>query len=183
MQIRENNYIEELHLHNEKALIYVIDNYGGLLKSIIAKHLFAIPDKTGECLNDVLLSIWENISSFDENKNSFKNWIAAIARYQAIDYLRKYQRELPQVDIDDVSIPKEDVMLEHLLDREISEEMEFLLSCLNEKDRCLFWKIYVEEKTLDEVCQESGMKKAVIYNRLSRGKQRIRKHCLNKKEA
>ena len=33
MRIGENNYIEQLSLHNEAALIYVIDTYGGLLIS------------------------------------------------------------------------------------------------------------------------------------------------------
>ena len=55
MRIGENNYIEQLGLHNEEALIYVIDIYGGLLKSIISKHLFAMPDKIEECLNGSML--------------------------------------------------------------------------------------------------------------------------------
>ncbi len=183
MRIGENNYIKQLCLRNEAALVYVIDSYGGLLKSVITKHLFAMPDRVEECLNDVLLSIWENISSFDEERNSFKNWAAAVARYQAIDYLRKYQRELQQVEIEDTLVSEEDMMFERLIDEEISEEMESMLSCLNEKDRILFWKLYVEEKPMDEVSRETGMKKEVIYNRLSRGKRRIRKRYLKEMEA
>ncbi|MCM1234621.1 MAG: sigma-70 family RNA polymerase sigma factor [Ruminococcus flavefaciens] len=183
MKIREDNYIAQLRVHNEAALNYVIDIYGGLLKSVIAKHLFAMPDRVDECLNDVLLSIWEHISSFDEGRNTFKNWAAAIAKYQAIDYLRKYQRELKQREVENTLLSAQDMALEHLLDEEISEEMESMLRCLNEKDRILFWKLYVEEKPMEEVSQEMGMKKAVIYNRLSRGKQRIRKQYWKKKEA
>lgn len=183
MKIGESNYIEQLCLHNEEALMYVVDVYGGLLKSVISKHLFAVPDRVEECLNDVLLNIWEHTSSFDEGRNSFKNWAAAIARYQAIDYLRKYQRELQQVEIEDTLVSDEDVMLERLIDEEISEEMESLLSCLNEKDRILFWKLYVEEKPMEAVSQETGIKKSVIYNRLSRGKRRIRKQYLKEVEA
>ncbi|MCI8377916.1 MAG: sigma-70 family RNA polymerase sigma factor [Lachnospiraceae bacterium] len=183
MRIGENNYIEQLSLHNEAALIYVIDTYGGLLKSVISKHLFVMPDRVEECLNDVLLSIWENISSFDGKRNSFKNWAAAIARYQAIDYLRKYKRELQQVEIEDTLVSEEDRMFGRLIDGEISEEMESMLSCLNEKDRMLFWKLYVEEEPMEEVSRETGMKKEVIYNRLSRGKRRIRKQYLKEMEA
>ena len=88
MKIGEHNYIQQLQQHNEKALLYVIDAYGGLLKSVIRKQLFRLPERQEECLDDVLLKIWQNISDFDESKNSFKNWAAAIARYRAIDYLR-----------------------------------------------------------------------------------------------
>lgn len=183
MKVGENNYIEQLRLHNEKALMYVIDSYGGLLKSVIVKHLFAMPDRVEECLNDVLLSIWENILSFDESRSTFKNWAAAIARYQAIDYLRKYKRELQQVEIEDNLAVEEDAMFGQLLEEEISEEMERMLSCLNEKDRILFWKLYVEEKPIEEIGRETGMQKSVIYNRLSRGKRRIRKQYLKEREA
>lgn len=182
MKIGEDNYIQQLQLHNEEALVYVIEKYGGLLKAVIRKHLFLMPDKQEECLNDVLLSIWEHIGSFDENRNSFKNWAAAVARYQAIDYLRQYQRELKLVAIEDVVAASEDARLEKLVEQELSEELEQLLNCLKEKDRELFLKLYVEEKTVDEVCSETGMGKAVIYNRLSRGKQRIRKNYLKESE-
>ena len=73
MKITEKNYIQQLQLHNEEALIYVIDMYGGLLKAVIRKHLFTMPHKQEECMNDVLLSIWEHAASFDDKKNSFKN--------------------------------------------------------------------------------------------------------------
>lgn len=183
MKVGENNYIEQLRLHNETALMYVIDTYGGLLKSVISKHLFAMPDRVEECLNDVLLSIWENIASFDEGRSTFKNWAAAIARYQAVDYLRKYHRELQQVEIKDTLAAEDDVMSRQLIEDEISEEMERLLNCLNEKDRILFWKLYVEDKPMEEVSKETGMQKSVIYNRLSRGKRRIRKQYLKEREA
>ena len=49
-----------------------------------------------------------------------------------------------------------------------------MLDCLNETDRGIFLKLYMEEKDLDEVSAETGLKKEVIYNRLSRGKKRIR---------
>lgn len=183
MKIDKNNYIQQLQLHNEDALVYVIETYGGLLKSVVHKHLFAMPEKAEDCLNDVFFGIWEHIGSFDENRNTFKNWAAAVARYQAIDYLRKYQKELQQTNIEDVVIPKEDAMLERLISQELSEEMESMLGCLNEKDRQLFWKLYVEEQSVEEISRETGMRKSVIYNRLSRGKRRIRTQYLKERKA
>lgn len=49
MKIGKKNYIKQLRLHNEKALAYVIDEYGGLLMSVIRKHLFYLPEKQEEC--------------------------------------------------------------------------------------------------------------------------------------
>lgn len=175
MRIGKHNYIKQLKLHNEKALMYVIDAYGGLLMAVIRKHLFAIPEQQEECFDDVLLKIWQHISDFDESKNSFKNWAAAIAKYRAIDYLRQYRKEPVMVDIDDTVIAHEDRMLTGMIEREISKETEKMLSCLKPSDQELFLKLYVEEQDMDQVSRETGLKKEVIYNRLSRGRQKIRK--------
>lgn len=175
MKIGEHNYIRQLQLHNEKALLYVIDEYGGLLMSIIRKQLFGVPHRQEECFNDVLLKIWQNISDFDESKNTFKNWAAAIARYRAVDYLRQYKREVETMDIEDVVIAKEDGILAGMIEREISEEVEMMLDCLKPIDRELFMKLYVEEQPLEQVSRETGMKKDVIYNHLSRSRRRLRR--------
>lgn len=174
MRINKDNYIAQLRRHNEKALEYVLEEYGGLLMAVIRKHLFCLPGLEEDCMNDVLFKIWKHIGQFDEKRNSFKNWIAGIARYQAIDYLRKYMKELEQVNLDDVQTGKEDEQLIHLLESEISEEVESILSCLNREDRELFLKLFFEDKDIEEVSRETGIKKENIYNRISRGKRKIR---------
>lgn len=183
MKIGEHNYIQQLQLQNEDALVYVIETYGGLLKAVIRKTLYLMPGEREECLNDVLLSIWTHIDSFDESRNTFKNWAAAIAKYKSIDYLRKYRQKIQYAEIEEVVIPREDLELKRLIDGTLSEELEKLLSCLNEEDREIFFKLYVEEKSMDEISKETGMGKAVIYNRLSRGKQRMKKQYLKEREA
>ena len=142
MKITEKNYIQQLQLHNEEALIYVIDMYGGLLKAVIRKHLFTMPQKQEECMNDVLLSIWEHAASFDDKKNSFKNWAAAIARYE-----------------------------------------EQLLLCLKPLDRKIFMKLFVEEESVEQISEDTGLPRDVIYNRVSRGKRKMRNMYLKQKEA
>ena len=78
-QITEDNYIERLRQKDEQALEYVIDEYSGLLYSILRKNLVTIPDKVDECIDDVLMKIWTHIEDYDENICSFKGWIAASA--------------------------------------------------------------------------------------------------------
>lgn len=174
MKICEDNFIEQLKKKNEKALIYVIDQYGGLIKSIIWKNLYSLKDCQEECMNDVLMGIWNNISYYDKTCNSFKNWAAGIARYKSIDYLRKYAKDLDNANWDDVVIVKEDEHLKSVIENEISEELESMLDCLNASDRELFIQLYAKDRDVDEVSKQTGLKKDVIYNRVSRGKRKIR---------
>ena len=97
MKIDNDNFIHQLRLKNEDALMYVIDEYGGLIKAVIRKNMSCLKSKQDECFNDVLLSIWEHIDSFHPDRNSFKNWTAAIAKYKSIDYMRKYKYETDKI--------------------------------------------------------------------------------------
>ena len=62
MRIGKHNYIKQLKLHNEKALMYVIDEYGGLIMSVIRRHLFALPEQQEECFDDVFGSIFMTLT-------------------------------------------------------------------------------------------------------------------------
>lgn len=173
MKINEENFLDQLKKKNEKALDYVIDTYGWIIKSVIKKHLYNLQSVQDECINDVLLGLWNNIDKFDENKSEFKNWIAGIAKFKAIDYKRKYLRELDNEKVDDLNITVDDSTHE-LLKNELSLEMQEMMNSLKEKDRELFYKLYVEEIEVDKVSQETGIKRDVIYNRVSRAKKKLR---------
>ncbi|WP_455794179.1 sigma-70 family RNA polymerase sigma factor [Clostridium butyricum] len=173
MKINEENFLDQLKKKNEKALDYVIDTYGWIIKSVIKKHLYNLQSVQDECINDVLLGLWNNIDKFDENKSEFKNWIAGIAKFKAIDYKRKYLRELDNEKVDDLNITVDDSTHE-LLKNELSLEMQEMMNSLNERDRELFYKLYVEEIEVDKVSQETGIKREVIYNRVSRAKKKLR---------
>lgn len=41
------------------------------------------------------------------------------------------------------------------------------MNCLNKKDREIFHKLYVEERDMNEVSEDTGIKREIIYNRIS----------------
>ncbi|AIY78657.1 sigma-70 family RNA polymerase sigma factor [Clostridium botulinum] len=175
MKIEEGNFIFELRKKNEKALDYVIDNYGWIIKSIVKKHLYNLQSIQDECINDILLGIWNNIESFDESKGDFKNWVAGISKFKCIDYKRKYLKGLEYENIDDLNISTPDNVHEEIVKSELESDIEDILSCLKEKDRELFYKLYIEEKEVSDITKEMGIKRETVYNRLSRGKKKIQK--------
>lgn len=106
-------------------------------------------------------------------------------KYQAIDYLRSYRKELQTVNIEDAVIVQEDHALAGMIEKEIDSEVEKMPECLKPQDRELFYKLYVEEKSMKQISCETGIKQEVIYNRLSRRKKEAaqkyirRKRCLS----
>ncbi|HHV09621.1 MAG TPA: sigma-70 family RNA polymerase sigma factor [Clostridiales bacterium] len=180
MRIQESNFLRELRRGNQEALSYAITMYGGLVMSIMHKHLYLMQDKQEECFDDVFINVWNHIGSYDETQSDFKNWIAGIARNRAIDYLRKYRRELEELKLGDESAGPVHEDIIPLIEREISQEMKKMLSCLSEEDQELLKKIYMDEIPIDVLSQEAGMSKNLIYKRVSRSKEKIRKQYLGK---
>lgn len=173
MTINSENFLSHLKAREEQALEFVLKEYGGFLMSVIRKHLFLLPSMQEECMNDVLLRIWEHIEQFDETRNTFKNWIAGIARYQSIDYLRKYKKHLEEVPLSIVCEGREDTALIKLIESELSAEIEEILSCLKPNDRTIFLKLFYEDMDIEDVSQEMGIKKSTIYQKVSRGRKKL----------
>ena len=170
MIIDEKNFIGQIKEQNEDALKYIIDKYGGLVKSVVSKTLYAYPQDIEESVLDTFMKVWQNIKYFDESKSTFKNWIAAIAKYRAIDKLRQIRKSEIITDIEDDELEN---ISEISDDIAFNDAIEELLSCLDKNDKELFIKLYIQGLTIEEISKETGKSKALIYNHISRGKKKI----------
>lgn len=173
MIINEKNFIKQLKKKDEKALEYIIDTYGGIVKSIVKRHMYNISNYQEECIQDVFLDVWYGIDKYDNKKGDFKNWIAAITKYKCIMYKIKYSPTNLNQDIEDALVTVDDIEVE-IQKKELKEEVDSLLKGLKEEDRKIFKEYYIEGKTIKEISKDMNIKDENIYNRISRGKKKIR---------
>lgn len=175
MKINDHNFIKELRRGNERALDYVIDTYGGLIYAVVRKQLSALPDVQQECVNDVLLAIWQHCDSFDASRSTFTNWLAGICRYKAIDCRRKWLSHQQAQPLETAEWVADEKSHAALLEQELFEETETMLQCLKPEDQMLFRRLYLEGYSVDEVAEDLGVRRSNVYNRLSRARSRMRK--------
>ncbi len=158
---------------SERAFEELIRLYGGLIRAIVRYHLKCMPQYAGECENDVLLSVWQNIDRFDPSKNSLKNWLGAVAKYRAVNYKRKYIRELSDAELTDEISGGQSADAE-LLANEVREEILSLLDDLSTADRDIFIRRFILEQPVEKIAAANGKKPSWVYNRLSRGRKVLR---------
>ena len=163
----EKKLIELIDNKDEDGLVYFIENYAGLMKSVIVRILYKFPYLHEEVLNDSILSVWDNVKYYDNTKSSFKNWCASISRYRAIDALRKEVRHN--------SLSLEDVDLASNTDESDKIFVEEVLSYLSDEDRELFIALFVEGMTYDELSKEWNVSKNALYSRVKKGRQKLNK--------
>ena len=177
MYITDDELVSLIIKKSQSAFDELIRRYGGLIKSIVKYHLKDIAMWQEECINDILFSIWQNIDRFDANKNTLKNWIGAVSKYRAINYKRKFYRELITGELDEnISDGKE--LDENILKQEIEEDIMSLLSGLKPVDREIFIEHYINGVSLQDISVRMNKKADWIYNRISRGKKKLRKICV-----
>ena len=83
-ELKDKLIIKYIKKCNPRGMEMLIENYSGLLASIIRTHLKQFGNYEEECISDVLLAIWDNIEEFNEKESSFKNWICVIAKYKEL---------------------------------------------------------------------------------------------------
>lgn len=162
--------IKYIKKKSEEGLRMLIDNYGDYINTIVKNNLKDLRDYQEECINDILLSIWNNIDKFDKKKNTLRNWIGVISKYKTIDYKRKYIKQITEYEINE-DIP---ILDNNLLKKEVEEEVEELLGNLKEKDKELFTMYYIEELDVETISKNIKIKPFNIYSRLSRGKKKLK---------
>ena len=170
MGVTDKNVVQQIKLKNEKAIPYILKTYGGLLNAIIRRYLNENQQDIEECLADVLVSIWFHIDSYDSTKNEFKQWIAAIAKYRAIDYMRKSEKlkqHISKFEFDEsVSYP--------ISSKQNMIDLSSLFKELNENERKIFEKYYVEGVSSKEIANEFEAKESWVHNKLSRGRKKLK---------
>lgn len=174
MEINENNFVRQLKRKNEQALCYVIDHYGWVLKTVVKKQMRSLPHLWDDCMNDILIAVWDNIDSFDPTRSKFQNWLAGVCRFKALSYVRKYIDASREDLMEQMPEWEDEAAGREFLRQEYQEEVSQILSYLKNEDAEIFRMIYLEELTMDEVSARMNMSKTVIYGRVSRGKKQLR---------
>lgn len=159
-----------LQKRDERAMALVVDRYGPVAKGVIGRVLWGHPDLREDALNETFLAIWLHIDAFDPARSSLANWIAGVARYKALDLLRREgaQASLPYLEgADEGARDESPAELEGLL--------EELLAPLSAADRALFRSLFYEGEDYDAVAGRLGVSKGSLYNRVARGRRRLSK--------
>ncbi|WP_459501400.1 sigma-70 family RNA polymerase sigma factor [Bacillus sp. C1] len=180
MRSNQKNFIKRLQRQKEDALEFIVDAYLPLVKGVTHKVLAPLKNNglIEECINDIFLSIWNNANKFHGDADDFKKWIAAIAKFKAIDYYRKANRRV-EVTSDDFDFNTENSIEDELIIMEDREELIKLINQLEPVDQKIFIMKFLLGFKTEEVGEKLGLTRSAIDNRIYRGKKKLQKNATN----
>lgn len=171
----EDNMIEGILNNDIVAFNYLLDTYSVItlkvIKSILNKS--HEEDFVLQCFDDVVLKVWKSIGDHDRNCE-LKYWICTIAKNKALDYKRKLNKYYEMQELQDYHIKDKSAEEEFL----IKEEMKIVLKImdrLKSKEKELFIDKFIIELTQEELENKYIVNSNVIYKRISRLREKIRK--------
>lgn len=177
MTIDEKNLIKGLKRRDELSLKAFIQGYGGLMKSVIYPYFPNSPEDREEVLNDAILKVWQNIDAYDKTQSEFKNWCAAVAKYRAIDYYRRYHKESFHEIFEEANH-----IAENITDKLAKERLDNFLAGLSTTDRMIFTALYVEDEKTKTLAQKLSLTENAIYKRVQKARQKAKQSLQAKEE-
>lgn len=169
------NFIKRLKNKKEDALEWTYDNYMPFVKRIVYDVLIKFNDNgiIEECINDVFISVWNNIDKFDGDKDKFRNWIGAIAKFKAIDYYRNLSKKNEE-ELNDELLLNDNSLDDELITKERKEEILNLLNVLEETDRKIFIMKYFFGMKAEEISKKLNITKNAVDGRIYRNKKKLK---------
>ncbi|HEV3311478.1 MAG TPA: sigma-70 family RNA polymerase sigma factor [Chloroflexota bacterium] len=103
VQAQDAEILAEMQAGDDAALGTLYDRYGSLAFTM-AYRMLSDRHLAEDVVQDVFLSIWRNVASYDSRRSSFRSWFLTIVRNRCFDKLRSKatQPQLsPEVEIAD----------------------------------------------------------------------------------
>lgn len=156
------------------AAEYLVQHYSGLLAAVVRRHAPGLDAE--DILADALLAIWQNAARFD-GSGSFSNWAAAVARYRAIDAVRREARSRPAGGAEEL-----DRLAGRTPDEYFGLELEDMFRRLPAADRELLLQRYFYGAAPAQLARAKGISVSAVNTRVSRAKGRLARELERSKE-
>jgi RNA polymerase sigma factor (sigma-70 family) len=167
---QEGELVSLLQQKDNAAFSYLYDHYAGALQGIV-RQIVVDESLTEDVVQEVFVSIWRKIDSYDPLKGRLFTWMLNVARNAAIDKVRSrsYQQGLKQKSLDGSE-------MHHPVVRPAGEDIGLrrVLLKLKEEQRQLIDLSYYQGFTHDQIAKELNIPLGTVKTRLRSALSQLR---------
>ena len=146
-------WVQSCRTGNSRAQHKLFKHFYGCVMSICMRYAGST-DEAADMLNEGFLRVFSNLDKY-ENTGSFDAWLKRVVSNAALDYRRKYDKNVLFVDIDEV--PDTQISDHHLNDavsKISSEELVGMIQHLPPATRMVFNLFVFEGYSHSEIAQQ-----------------------------
>lgn len=129
-----------------------------------------------DAVHDVFVSIWQHASAFDPARGAAEAWLTSIARYRALDIVRRRAREVTGAEPPEVADPEPDALTRLAGTAEVAA-LRRCLDLLDTEKRRLVTMAFLDGLSHSELATRLGMALGTVKSSIRRGLAGLRR-CL-----
>jgi RNA polymerase sigma-70 factor (ECF subfamily) len=182
-EIANNNWEEALTfvaLQRDRSAYAELFNYFAPRLKAFGMKMFGNEQQALEMVQDTMLNVWKKAALFDASRGCASTWIFTIARNVRFDMLRKKQSRKDDVSADDLWLngeypePEADTDASQWDTQLLMEKLAPHFASLPPAQREVMEKVYLQEKTHQEVSDELAIPLGTVKSRIRLALDRLR---------
>lgn len=171
---QDKYYIERILKGDINAFSYLVDNHKGMIYTIALRMLKNAEDAE-ELAQDTFIKAFKSLEKFKFD-SKFSTWLYRITYNGAISKLRKKQIEM--YNVEDVVLHEHEVVSVYNAINEIkkSEQKKYIneaIENLKEDDAFIITIYYLQENTIEEICEITQLSLSNVKVKLHRARKRF----------
>ena len=170
----DKHYIDRVINGDVNAFSYLVDKHKGMVYTLAFRMLKNAEDAE-ELAQDVFVKAYNSLVEF-KFESKFSTWLYSITYYTAISKLRKKQIEV--LDYEQVNLPESQIIqtynaINELTKNEQKRYINETLAILNPDDALIITMYYLNENSIDEISEATGLSISNVKVKLHRARKRF----------
>ena len=167
----ENEVIEKVLAGDVEAFRQIVERYQAPIVRMVDSLLGGV-ESAQDIAQEVFLTAYTKLRSFDSARSRFSTWLFTIARNKSVNALKK-KRPITAERIADQAAAEHDPS-DTLSHAEMCEWMDHELAALPAKQRRAFVLAEFEQLPYDQIAQIEGVGLGTVKSRISRARAKLR---------
>ena len=164
--LSDHQLLVSMGRRDQQALAELYRRYGSAVYSI-AMRILDNPGHAEESTQDTFLKVWNKPDTWDQTKGAFSSWLLTVARYTAIDRLRKEVHHRPTIELDETHASLVDF-------KDDENGLSALMTHLPTEQSSLIELAFYQGMTHQELSDRLNLPLGTVKTRLRLGLQKLR---------
>lgn len=173
VNLTDEEIIEKVRKSDHNLYAIIIERYQDKLLRY-AYSLIRDKEKSKDAVQETFIKAYVNLNIFNTQKR-FSSWIYQIAHNQAINIIKKHQKEIPLLDDTDFESPEN--IEENFEQKENIQKINNCLKNIPIRYREPLSLYYIEEKTYQEISDILRIPMGTVATRINRAKKIMKNIC------
>ena len=178
--MRDTDLIELIKARPEKGLDILMNNYMGLVSSVVRSKLNNVcsDEDVEECVSDVFVDFYKSVGGFDPSRGTIKALICTMAKNKATSAYRSKISAPPPLSLDDEAfentVPSGANVENEMIDAENRREIIEAISKLDGRDREIIFRKYYFCESSKQIAKKMKMTVSAVDTRTHRALAKLK---------